>query len=383
MLASDLAHALIRAGVTSFFGVPDSVLAPFTDTLEDDRRRVAHTICANEGGAVSQALGTYLASGTVAAAYMQNSGLGNALNPIISMASAEVGSIPTLLVIGWRGEPGRSDEPQHVLQGRITLPLLDLLDVPHWVLDRNSHIDSAVAAALKTAMDRRAPVALVVKHVDKPSRKEAPALPASENCFSRRRVLAEVFASAPNDAAFVLTTGYTAREANELLLQAGAAERALYVVGAMGHASQIAAGISKQQPNRPIVCVDGDGAMLMHLGNLADVAKMDSCKFIHVVISNGTHDSVGGQPIAGKNLSLSSVARTLGYTAVSEARSAHEIRSGIKRSCELQSPSFIEALVARTAVGDLARPRVAPRESTAAFEDYLRIARPERSTSVV
>jgi phosphonopyruvate decarboxylase len=372
MPARALAERLVASGVRFYFGVPDSVLTQFSAALDTLGGKINHTICANEGGAIAQAIGTFLASGEVAVAYMQNSGLGNAINPIVSMASADVASIPVLLVIGWRGEPGFPDEPQHVHQGRITLQLLELLDIPHFVVDETTDQIALIANSLDIVRTRRAPVALVVRRAHSAASSHSPHSGIRPTAFTRRQVLAEIISSGPPDAALVCTTGYTAREAHVLLKERGELHRALYVVGAMGHASGIALGISKRQPGRAIVCVDGDGAMVMHLGNLFDVSEISSCRFIHIVVNNGCHDSVGGQPIAGRGtIDLTKLAALFGYGYIRTTANADELRTAISDASTHPGPSFLEAIVSRESVGALPRPDESPQEATAKFHEFL------------
>lgn len=371
MTTDQLTHQLVKAGVHDFFGVPDSVLMQFSTALNSYGSAVSHSICANEGGAIAQAMGSFLASGRIAVAYMQNSGLGNALNPLVSMASVDAASIPLVIVIGWRGEPGTVDEPQHLHQGRITQQLLTLLDVPFWIMDETSDFTPMVRESLEVSYKRRGPVALLVRRQSKDVAQIANLSTPSMPIFSRRQALTEVMNAAPSDAAFICTTGYTSREAYEEFRARSTLQRALYVVGAMGHANSIALAIARKQPERLVVCLDGDGAMFMHLGNLAQVTALHRGRFIHIVVHNGCHESVGGHPTVAPEIDLTRVAAALGYNYTVSVNSAAALREAFYTALTQSGASFLRVVVGVAPVGRLARPDQSPSETTKDFQTFL------------
>ena len=257
--------ALKKVGLNFFIGVPDSLLKSFCAYVDDHLPSGQHITAANEGNAVAIASGYHLATGKSAVVYMQNSGLGNTINPLTSLADKEVYQIPMLLVIGWRGEPGLADEPQHVKQGRITLQQLDLLEIPYQVLSDQSNVYDIANWVQEQLATTGAPVAIVVKKNTFASYK------SSRNSdfatMSREEALAQILELA-GEALVVSTTGKTSREVFELRKIRQEVQRDFLTVGSMGHTSSIALGIALGQPLKKVVCLDGDGSMLMHMGAL-------------------------------------------------------------------------------------------------------------------
>ena len=342
---------LKASGVMFFTGIPDSLLKSFCAYLTD---RKLNLIAANEGGAVGLAAGHYLATGETACVYMQNSGQGNAVNPLASLADPDVYSIPMLLVIGWRGMPGVHDEPQHVKQGKITLELMKTLGIPTEVLpDTTAKARFCVKKLLKLAKKESRPVAVVVKR----GIFEEYKLKTREDDIAKARreaVIEKVLKGLPKRAVVVSTTGMISREVYETRVRLGLGhERDFLTVGSMGHASQIALGIARVQPKRPVFCLDGDGASIMQMGNMAIVGQSGCANLTHVVLNNAAHDSVGGQPTAGGKINLKAIARACGYN-----------RPG--------APKFIEIKVAKGARADLGRPREPPQVNKKLFMGTLR-----------
>lgn len=330
---------LNTSGVRCFAGVPDSLLKSFCACLTD---KGCNQIAANEGGAVGLAVGHYLATGKPACVYMQNSGQGNAVNPLTSLADPDVYSIPMLLVIGWRGMPGVHDEPQHVKQGKITLELMKTLGIPTEVLP-GATAKACVCAKklLKRAIKESRPVALVVKKglfEEYKLKKKEPDIAKAK----RESVIEKLIEDLPRNAVIVSTTGMISREVYETRIRLGMGhERDFLTVGSMGHASQIALGIARSQPRRQIVCLDGDGASIMQMGNMAIVGQSGCGNLTHIVLNNAAHDSVGGQPTVGAKINLKAIAKACGYN-----------RPG--------APKFLEVKVAKGARADLGRPKEPP-----------------------
>ena len=304
---------LLKHGVGLFCGVPDSLLKSFcayvTDTCEKN-----HVITANEGGAVGLAAGYYLVTGKPALVYMQNSGQGNAVNPLASLADPDVYSIPMVLLVGWRGEPGVKDEPQHAKQGKVTVSLFETLGIPTEILPD----DEAAALELTRKMVERAkaesrPVALVVRKglfAEYKLQNKKPDIAT----LPREQAIEGVLRALPKDAVVVSTTGMISREVYETRERLGQDHsRDFLTVGSMGHASMIALGIAKAQPHRRVYCLDGDGASIMQMGNMAIVGQSGCSNLTHIVFNNAAHDSVGGQPTVGGAINLMSVAAALGY----------------------------------------------------------------------
>lgn len=329
-----------------------------------------HVTAANEGGAMGMAVGFYLATGTLPVVYMQNSGLGNVVNPLLSLCDKKVYDVPMLLVIGWRGEPGRKDEPQHVTQGRLTIPLLECMGIPQSVLSPDDcNPEQIVGEALSHA--RNGVSALVIrKGAIEGGAAQFPDSQATH--LAREQAIDMVLDTLPDTAVVVSTTGMISREVFEIRERKSAGHgRDFLTVGSMGHASQIALGISIAQPGRAVYCLDGDGALLMHMGAMAINAQVAQGTYVHVVLNNGAHDSVGGQPTAALHVDLPTIARACGYRRVETAEDATQLRN-ILRSIDGESGTvFLEIKVRRGARANLGRPTTTPVENKRAFMDFL------------
>ena len=359
-------------GVEFVTGVPDSLLKELCACITHSSQAGRHIIAANEGGAIALALGYHLATSQIPLVYLQNSGLGNIVNPLLSLSDPEVYSIPMLLVVGWRGEPDIHDEPQHVKQGRVMLPMLEAMEIPFLVLtpemtDPGAAIREAVATVQRTA----GPYALVVKK-DTFKPYAMPSLPESGFELSREEAICRVIDILDEDDIVISTTGMPSREVFEHRKGKGTGHhRDFLTVGGMGHASQIALGIALQKPQRSIYCLDGDGALLMHLGSLAITGSLKPRNFKHIVLNNGAHDSVGGQPTVGLDIDVLGIARAAGYTNVFLAETRQELDStllGLKQSV---GPSLLEIRVRRGARKNLGRPTTTPIQNKQAFMDFL------------
>lgn len=382
--AEDFLSALQAEQVQFFAGVPDSLLKELCACFSDKLAAGQHMIAANEGGAIGLAIGHYLATHHPALVYMQNSGLGNVVNPIASLADPQVYGIPMLLVVGWRGELNEHgeqihDEPQHVKQGQITLSQLDVMDIPYQIM--TSDIQTAhtqIQTLLKQAVERQGPVALVVrKQSFEPYKKtDAPATPITKlaknlpTLESREHMIQQVVSALPAEAAVVATTGMASRELFEYrkAQQAGHG-RDFLTVGGMGHASQIACGIALAQPDRQVVCIDGDGAMLMHMGSLTISAQQSN--LLHIVLNNGAHDSVGGQPTVAATLTLSEIASAAGYAQVFSVSGTEDLKTVLQRALHSGKSSFIEVLCRKGARADLGRPTRTPAQNKQDFMQFL------------
>lgn len=365
-------ESLAAKGVDFFAGVPDSLLknvcAFISDTL-DDRHNI---IAANEGAAVGLAAGHYLATGHIPCVYMQNSGEGNAINPLASLTDKEVYGIPVLLVIGWRGEPGVHDEPQHVKQGKITLPLLDAMGIRHEILSRDetefrSQLDGAVRHMSETG---EAFAFIVRKNTFEPYTLQRHEV--NEYPLSREEAIQKVAASLSAKDVIVSTTGMISRELFEYRTAQGQGhERDFLTVGSMGHASQIALGIALEKTDRRVWCFDGDGAALMHLGSVAIIADKAPENFVHVIFNNGAHDSVGGQPTVGLKVNLAGIAKAAGYKDAVSVTTADDLGSALKALKTMRGPVLLEVRVHRGNRKDLGRPTTTPIQNRDALMEFM------------
>ena len=377
MQASFLLDACRAAGIDFYTGVPDSFLRGLCDELytrygTDGKH---HLVAANEGNAIALCAGHYLASGRPALCYMQNSGLGNAVNPLASLMDPAVYALPCLLVIGWRGEPGTKDEPQHVKQGAITLGQLDLLGIPYFVLGPETSEQEFLDRfhPLREAMMLGKTAAVVVRK----GALQTDAKPDYSNGnILLREMAAEVILSIlPEDAVVVSTTGKLSREIFEIRERRGEGhQRDFLTVGSMGHASMIALGIAREKPDRPVWCLDGDGAFLMHMGTLPVIANSGVKNFVHVVIDNGAHETVGGMPVCSGTLKLGAVALASGYKQAMEISTKEELEQQVFSLCSgsLSGPSLLAVRCACGAREDLGRPTTTPIQNRDAFMSFLK-----------
>ncbi len=355
---------LISEGILFFSGVPDSLLKDFCAYVTDHVDDRHHVIAANEGGAVALAAGYYLATGNYALVYMQNSGLGNATNPLLSLADPEVYSIPMLLMIGWRGEPGIHDEPQHVKQGRVTLGLLEAMEIPYLVLDGNTRDWRGLVRSLCDQMrDHERPVAIVVR-TDTFDDYKMGTIDDDSSLLTREEAISIVVERIGDNDIVVSTTGKTSRELFEVRERYSQGHgRDFLTVGSMGHSSQIALGIALQKPNYRVICLDGDGAVLMHAGALAIVGQKAPPNFVHIVINNESHDSVGGQPTASPNVDYVGFAQAMGYRNALRAATSKEIESALAQLLDSEGPSLLEIKTRKGSRQDLGRPTITPLEN--------------------
>lgn len=369
--SKDFVDWLVAHGVDFYAGVPDSLLKPVCFYLADHAGD-KHVVAANEGGAVALACGYHLATGKVPLVYLQNSGQGNTINPLLSLADRDVYSIPLLLLIGWRGEPGKKDEPQHVKQGKVTVNLLDAMDIPHRVMPEEPEAArSCVGELLAIATAESRPVALLVRN-DTFEPYKPTAQPTSDFEMTREEAVEAVVAALGETDAIVSTTGKLSRELYESRDRAGQGHQQEFLtVGSMGHASQIAMGIALARPDRQVYCLDGDGAMLMHMGGAAIIGAAGVANFKHVIFNNGVHDSVGGMPSAGLQVSFTEIVKACGYTEAWRVEQRENLAEAVRQLRAAKGPAMLEIMVRKGARTDLGRPKTSPIENKTAFTEFL------------
>lgn len=343
---------LSKKGITFYTGVPDSYLNGFCTQLTDLPQE-RHVIAANEGNAIAIAAGHYFATGEIPLVYMQNSGMGNAMNPLLSLTDKNVYSVPMLLLIGWRGEPGTKDHPQHSRQGKIVSGLLDLWNIPY-IIATETEIEKQVDWAVSEANERKSPVAII-------GRKGMFGKTEKENItddsyeLGREEAIEETLNLLPPDTIYVATTGRATRELFYLREKRGEKHvNDILNVGAMGHASSIALGLALAEERRNIVCLDGDAAAIMHMGAMAVNAKNGPANLLHMVLNNGAHESVGGQPSVGHLINLTKAAQAVGYRTFGRpTENRLELKAAIDMFQGKKGPFFIDMRIHKGLKGEL------------------------------
>ena len=357
-------------GADFFTGVPDSQLKALCDYLmgEYGLDPAHHIIAANEGNALAIAAGYNLATGKIPAVYMQNSGLGNIVNPSTSLTNPKVYNIPVIFVVGWRGEPGVHDEPQHIYQGAVTNELLDLLGIKHFTVSKNTSEDElrAVMQDFRSVLSDGSDVAFVV-------RKGALSYDGKTNygnnySMVREEIIRRIISVSGNDP-IISTTGKTSRELFELRTTH---ERDFLTVGSMGHASSIALGVALNKPDVKVWCIDGDGAAIMHMGAMAVTGSIAPNNLVHIVINNSAHESVGGLPTAAGKINLPAIAQACGYSHVFSVSDYDSLEDALRKARENDGLTFIEAKSKIGSRADLGRPTTTARDNMKAFSEYVR-----------
>ncbi|NOQ97005.1 MAG: phosphonopyruvate decarboxylase, partial [Calditrichae bacterium] len=305
--------------------------------------------------------------------YMQNSGLGNAINPLTSLVDPEVYNIPILLLIGWRGQPGIKDEPQHIKQGKITLELLDTMGINYSILPKSNHdFKSCVDSAIKKISETSSPHALIAqKGTFKPyqSHKQN----SDIYTITREEAIQSVADSFEPEDVIVSTTGKISRELFEYRMKKDekSIEQDFYTIGSMGHASQIAFGLALNKKKRQVYCLDGDGALIMHMGGLTTIGQLQPKNYKHVVFNNGCHDSVGGQPTVAFNIDIPLIAKACGFKTTFMVEEKNELTEKISELKNCRGPALLEIRVKGGARSDLGRPTISSVERKNVFMRFV------------
>lgn len=374
MIRPSFFYDTLKANDIDFYaGVPDSLLKNLCAYITDHADDTHNIIAANEGGAMGLAAGYHLATGKIPVVYMQNSGEGNIINPLASLTDKDVYQIPVLLIIGWRGKPGVHDEPQHVKQGKVTLPLLETMGIPYQVLDKD---EAQAATQIQTAVDfmnKNGEVYALVIEKDTFEAYTLQNVVQNDLSMTREEAIQTVAAALDEKDVIVSTTGMISRELFEYRTAMNEGhERDFLTVGSMGHASQIALGIALEQPQRKVWCFDGDGASIMHMGSIAIVASKHPQNYIHVVFNNGAHDSVGGQPTVGLSIQLPAIADAVGYSASYSVTTKDELTAVLPLVKSEEGPVLLQVCVKKGNRKDLGRPTTTPIQNKEALMEFLR-----------
>lgn len=372
---------LLEKEVGNFItGVPDSQLKPFCQEIVSKYgyNNEHHIVGANEGNSVALAAGYYLATKKVPVVYLQNSGLGNIVNPVASLTDPFVYGIPVIYFVGWRGEPGIKDEPQHKKQGLITLELLETIGIKSYILDKSStieNINDILENDFASLKEQGKSIAFVVKKgaFDK----SEGSFPKTEALMTREYAISTIADKLAFNDFVVSSTGKISRELFEHQKNENPKMNShnFLTVGCMGHASSIALSIALNSNNRRTWCFDGDGAVLMHMGSLATIGTIKPSNFIHIVFNNSSHESVGGMPTVANKINLCDIAKACGYKKTFKIESKEELKQLLSNeNLEKDSPILLEVIVSTGSRLDLIRPDSTPEENKEAFMKELQNA---------
>ena len=366
----DLAEIFRKNNLTFFTGVPDSVFKSWMSFLEDEKSLTNRIVC-NECEAIAIATGYHLSTKNVGIVYMQNSGLGKTINPLTSLASKEVYGIPLVLMVGWRGEPGESDEPQHKMMGRKMLSQLDILEIPYKILPDNlKGARKIIKWAKQTAEQTTYASAIIIKRntLEKYIYEDS-----SETNYEmcREDAIENVIDNLSGDEVIISTTGKTSRELFEYDIAKGDVSKDFLTIGGMGCSASIAAEVALQKPRKKVYCFDGDGAVLMQLGALSTIGNYKPQNFTHIIFDNASYDSTGGQPTNSNNVDFAKVAEACGYNHSKVVETRKDLINSIEDFRNLKGPNMLIVKIKKGARENLGRPTSTPLENKESFMEYL------------
>lgn len=362
-------NELLSKEINFFTGVPDSLLKSFLlhlDSLDSKN----HIISTNEGSAIGLAIGYNLATNKIPMVYLQNSGLGNIINPILSLADEKVYSIPMIIMVGWRGEPGVKDEPQHLKQGEVTLDLIKSMNYKHRILSNEFHEGKKqLNELIHITKNDQKPVFLIVKKntfLESTINKKK-----QVSLISRESAIEAICSSINKDDLVISTTGKASRELYEIRKAQQTSNEDFLTVGGMGHANQIAMGIALFSKDKNIYCIDGDGAVLMHMGGLVQIGNLKLDNFCHIIINNSSHESVGGQATLGDKISFAEICKNSGYKKTYRVNTTNQLTEKLKLFNDIGGPICIEVICSSTSRSNLSRPTSSPKENKESFKEKL------------
>jgi len=355
IFVKQLSNTLIKNKISFFTGVPDSVLKNLISSFGVLNRK-KHIIAANEGSAISIGIGYYLSTKKVPCIYLQNSGLGNAINPLISIAHKKVYSIPMLLMIGWRGSFKKKDEPQHMVKGKITPKLLNLLNIPYCIVKKSKDLKKLKKLIIFAKNNNTAVACLIEKDVLKTSIKNKKKV--QNNKFNQRKdFIYELLKNIPHNSKIISTTGYTSRELMQIRKEKKLFKgEDFYMVGGMGHAGMVSLGYAINSTKK-VICLDGDGSILMHLGSLRMLGYLGTKNLKHILLNNNSHESVGSQPTTAQGINFKSLVMSLGYKNYYKTSEKKKFKLTIIKFLKSKGPSFLEVLISNGTINNLKRPK--------------------------
>lgn len=361
-------------GADFYTGVPDSQLKALCNFLmvKYGINPNHHIIAANEGNCTALAAGYYLATGKIPVVYMQNSGEGNIINPVASLLNDKVYAIPMIFIIGWRGEPGVHDEPQHIYQGEVTIKLLEDMGISYFVISKETSEEEIELKMedFKKQLDAGKNVAFIIC---KGALTDAPHVEYKNNNKMLREEIIQHIVKVSGKDPIISTTGKASRELFEIRVTNDQSHKYDFLtVGSMGHASSIALGVAINKPEQRIWCIDGDGAVLMHMGAMAVIGSNNPKNFIHVVINNGAHETVGGMPTVAESVDIVKVAVACGYKNAVSVNNFSDLDKELEAAKNRGELSLIDVKCSIGAREDLGRPTTTALENKKNFMDYLR-----------
>lgn len=364
-------------GSDFYVGVPDSQLKSLCDYLMDTYGidKMHHMIAANEGGCVALAAGYHLATGKTPVVYMQNSGEGNIINPVASLLNEKVYAIPMIFIVGWRGEPGVHDEPQHIFQGEVTLKLLDDMEISYLVVDAKTTEEDLAKKMVEfnEILSKGKDVAFVIKKGALSYNNKH--IYSNSNVMLREDIINHIIAVSGDDPV-ISTTGKASRELFEARVMNGQKhDYDFLTVGSMGHSSSIALGVAINRPEYKVWCIDGDGALLMHMGAMAIIGANKTNNLVHIVINNCAHETVGGMPTVAESIDLVAIAKGCGYPNAERVFNFTELDSVLDKAKISKELFFVEVKCSIGARGNLGRPTTTAIENKNRFMNYLRNGR--------
>lgn len=359
-------------GLNFFTGVPDSLLNDFCLHLVNNVPDCQHIMAANEGNAIGIAAGYHMATGKIPVVYMQNSGIGNATNPLLSLTHPCVYGIPLILLIGWRGDPAIKDHAQHKKQGELTPVLMEDMDIPYQVLDADDTVIEKFQWAANKAKELNAPVALIAKKAIL-TQKEKKQEYAESPLMNREEAISAVLDVFGKDAIYLATTGRATRELHEQIMIHGFSHEIEFLnVGAMGHLSSIGLGLAVGAPNKKIIVFDGDAAAVMHMGSLATNGRYQPKNLIHIVLNNGVNESVGGQKSSGQVINLTAIAKDCGYETIPAfVESKEDLQKAVKQLVDSNHLSFLDVHVRQGIRKDMPGLKIEHQHAKTALMNYL------------
>lgn len=368
MLSSNRLYKILRKnGINFFTGVPDSLLKNFCYFISKNVSKNNHIISANEGTSLSLAAGYHLATNKIPFVYLQNSGIGNLINPLLSLSDKNVYSIPMIIMVGWRGEPKNKDEPQHMTQGKITISMIKTLKKKFKIINGSKDDYSKIENLIKITKKEKQPVFIVVKkntfekyNFDKKIDKKL---------ITREQAIENLIDNLDDSFRIVSSTGMISRELYEVRKKKNEKKcKDFLTVGSMGHSSQIALGIALNS-NKKIICLDGDGSFLMHMGGISTIGSIKLNNFYHIMLNNKVHESVGGQPTTANTTDFCAIAKACGYKKIyGPLRSKKQIQKIFKSIKKIKkTPVFIEIQVNSFARKDVGRPKEKPIDNKLRF----------------